>query len=367
MTEDVRMKIAAVGDISIGDHPVCVGHGMRHTLAKNGADLFSEVKDILNAAEITVGNLETVASNKNLRSWYLPSYEMRGEPASLALLEDSGFNILSVANNHAMQHGKEAFQDTVENIGQYGMEAIGVDDPVNGATKPFVYRKGNKEHVLVAFSMRPEEWSPDDIPYSFRKSEEHIFEEVRALRSRHNGFLIVSIHWGLEYLPYPGPSQIRIGRRLIDEGVSVVIGHHPHVIQPIEYYNQGVILYSLGDFLFDLWHPETKVRMIATIDLKEDCVPEVNIETLEADQSFRPIRASEEKTKEIMEVLYGSKDEIADSINKSDSEYWEEYKKKLIYVRPRKYKYFKKNIRTYSLLFIIQSILRTFHRRLSGK
>ncbi|TDT39474.1 poly-gamma-glutamate synthesis protein (capsule biosynthesis protein) [Halospina denitrificans] len=360
------LRISVVGDISLGDHPVCVGHGMRYSLSKNGDSLFSDVREWLSSSDITMGNLETVASNINRKKWYLPSYEMRGDPSSLKVLKKSGFNLLGVANNHAMQHGKEAFIDTLKNLREYGIDSIGVDEPETGKTKPFIHLKDGRKNVFIAVSMRPEEWSPNDIPYSYRSCEDELVQEVRLLREQHDGFFIVSIHWGLEYLSRPGPNQIKLGRRLVDEGVDVVVGHHPHVLQPMEHYKQGLILYSLGDFLFDLWHPETKLGAIAAINLKEGCVPEVEFLPIVSDEQFKPVNACSEQKERILELLQQSKEGIDLMTEVPESDYWDEYRRNLAAIRPRKYKYFINNIHKYPLFFLVQSIVRTFLRRVTG-
>lgn len=366
MKKTNSLRISVVGDISLGDHPVRVGHGMRYSLAKNGDSLFSDVREWLSSSDIALGNLETVASNKNLKKWYLPSYEMRGDPSKLEVLKNAGFNLLGVANNHAMQHGKEAFIDTLKNLSEYGIDSIGVDDPETGTTKPFIHIKDGREHVFIAVSVRPEEWSPTDIPYSYRSCEDEIVKEVRLLRKQHDGFFIVSIHWGLEYLSRPGPSQIKLGRRLVDEGVDVVVGHHPHVLQPMEHYKQGVILYSLGDFLFDLWHPETKLGAIAAINLEEGCVPDVEFQPIVSDEQFKPVNPSSEQKEWVLEFLQQYKEGIDAMTKIPESEYWNQYRKNLGAIRPRKYRYFMNNLYKYPFFFLVQSIVRTLLRRVTG-
>lgn len=366
MKADTPLTIAAVGDISLGDHPVCVGHGMRKTIGIHGVDLFSDVREYWSGADIVTGNLETVASDVGLKSGKLASFEMRGEPGALATLKEAGFNLLTVANNHALQHGKEAFDDTVTTLKKVGIEPIGVDDEQSKKTIPFIFEKSGKRNVFLGYSIRPEEWSKDDIPYSHRESVGSIISEVEGFRKEVDGAVVVSMHWGLEYLDYPGPEQIELGRKLVDAGADVIIGHHPHVLQPFEYYKKGLIIYSLGNFLFDLWHPETKPTAVALITIPQGCAPKVVFKPIYIDSKFFPRKASQEQSSAVTKLLSFDEHCVESIVKMPAEEYRARYKANLATVRPRKYKYFLKNLYRYPLRIIVQSFIRTCYRRLTG-
>jgi poly-gamma-glutamate capsule biosynthesis protein CapA/YwtB (metallophosphatase superfamily) len=366
MTDETAFTIAAVGDISLGDHPVCVGHGMRKVIGTHGVDLFSDVREYWSNADIVTGNLETVASDVGLKPGKLASFEMRGDPSALATLKEAGFNLLTVANNHALQHGKGAFDDTVTTLKKVGIESIGLDDEQSKKTIPFVFEKSGKRSVFLGYSLRPEEWSNSGISYSHRESADSVVSEVAGFRKKVNGAVVVSIHWGLEYLDYPGPEQLELGRKLVDAGADVIIGHHPHVLQPFEYYKDGLIIYSLGNFLFDLWHPETKPTVVALITISHGCAPKVDFKPVYIDSEFFPRKANQEQSFTIRKLLsFG--DYCVDSIIKMPAEeYRARYKANLANIRPRKYRYFLKNIYRYPPGLIVQSFIRTCYRRLTG-
>jgi poly-gamma-glutamate synthesis protein (capsule biosynthesis protein) len=105
-----------------------------------------------------------------------------------------------------------------------------------------------------------------DAPAPARLDEERFRGEVAAAR-RQADAVIVTVHWGAEYRTVPTPTQERLGRALVDAGASLVLGHHPHVLQPLERYRDGVIAYSLGNLVFDQHQPERRLSAILRCEL----------------------------------------------------------------------------------------------------
>ncbi len=366
MTAETALTIAAVGDISLGDHPVCVGHGMRKAIATHGRNLFSDVRDYWSDSDVVIGNLETVASDVGLKPEKLSSFEMRGDPAALTTLKEAGFNVLNVANNHALQHGIGAFNDTVSRLRKLGIEPIGLDEESSKKTVPFFFNKSGKRNVFLGYSIRPEEWCENAIPYSYRDSVDSLVSEVKGFRKEVDGAVVVSIHWGLEYLAYPGPEQLALGRELVDAGADLIIGHHPHVLQPYEYYKNGLIIYSLGNFLFDLWHPETKATAVALITISPGCAPVVDFRPVTIDSGFFPRKADREQSEAVRRLLSFDGQSIDSIFKLTPEQYRDRFKANLAMLRPRKYRYFLKNIYRYPFKVIFQSLTRTCYRRLTG-
>lgn len=356
-----ELRISAVGDISMGDHPVCAGHGMRSTFERKKDDVLNNAKPYLISSDITLGNLETVASDTGLNRHWLPSYEMRGDPASLKYLKNAGFDLLGVANNHAMQHGFAAFQDSLAHLRHCGFGVIGVDQE-SGRTKPYVLKKDERSHTFVAFSLRPDKWCKEPVPYSLRDDHEKILAEVIELRKSCEGFLVCSVHWGLEVLDYPGPDEIRLGRAMIDAGVDVIIGHHSHLLWPIERYKNGLIFYSLGNFVFDLWARKTKLSVIAHIELREGEAPSYSLDPMVIGEDFTLSPADADASREILSRLA----EDSHQTEITAAEYEQNHLAAVRVARPTKYKYFLRNFYKYSPSFLLQSLFRTLLRRLSG-
>jgi poly-gamma-glutamate synthesis protein (capsule biosynthesis protein) len=361
-----RLTISAVGDISLGDHPVCAGFGMRRAFAKKAEGVLGEISHVFKDSDICIGNLETVTSNAGLKPLWLPSYEMRGNPSALAFVKSAGIDTLGVANNHAMQHGWKAFADMTKQIEGAGISVIGLDEGGRTRLKKIVHESGN-ESIVYSISTRPEEWddSPEGVPYSLREANDKLIEEAKLLRQQCSGFLICSIHWGLEFLDYPGPDQVELGRQLIDAGVDVVLGHHSHVLQPVERYKKGLIFYSLGNFVFDLWPRSTKLTTVAKVRLDAGHEPEYECVPVEIADDFTLSVASPSAAKEIASLL--SWDRYESLLGKpSEEEYTQLYFDETKEFRYSSYRYFARNLHRYPPWFLVQSLARTALRRLTG-
>lgn len=360
------LTLNAVGDISLGDHPVCVGHGMRATFEKRGAEVFSNITPLLRDVDVNLCNIETVASDHGFSKYWLPSYEMRGNPKSLKFINHAGFNLFGVANNHSMQHGIDAFNDMVERITELKVPVIGLDSEKCRTKLHTIDHSDGTTSGIFAISIRPEEWTDRPVPYSYRENNKDLIEEVAFYRSKCTGFLICSIHWGLEFLDYPSPEQLSLGHALIDAGVDVVIGHHPHVLQPIERYKNGVIFYSLGNFAFDLWPKDTKQTVIAKINLVKGLSPDVSIIPIVIGDDFILRVANSAESSEIYEKLSWETFQNRKDLTRTNDEYFQQYKIASKTFRYSSYRYFLSNIKKYPANFLVQSLVRTGVRRLTG-
>lgn len=362
-----RLTISAVGDISLGDHPVCAGIGMRKAFAMKKEKVLGAVSNVLNDSDICIGNLETVTSDVGLKPYWLPSYEMRGSPTALKYIKAAGIDTLGVANNHAMQHGRDAFSDMVKQSVGAGFSVIGLDDGDQTCLKKLLHDNGDQS-IVYSISTRPEEWdgSPDDVPYSLRTDTAKIVEEAKDLRKQCSGFLICSLHWGLEFLDYPGPEQIDLAHQLIDAGVDVIFGHHPHVLQPVERYKNGLIFYSMGNFVFDLWPESTKLTAVARVNLRKGDAPTYECIPVEIQDDFTLAIAATPAAEQIAGLLSWERYEALADKPADEQEYRKRYRNERKKFRYSSYQYFLKNSFRYPPWFFVQSLARTGLRRLTG-
>ncbi|MBP6942719.1 MAG: AmmeMemoRadiSam system protein B [Candidatus Buchananbacteria bacterium] len=164
------------------------------------------------------------------------------------LLSAHGINIVNLANNHTPDCGPRGLEDTRQylsnaNVSYFGDQGI--------TSRSYVLKKVDGQTIAFlgvnALSLSP-------------AAEQQLLTLVTDIKSKAN-YLVVNIHWGVEYNTSPSTEQRQLAHKLIDNGADVILGHHPHVIQPLETYKDKAIFYSLGNFIFDQVDPETRLGL----------------------------------------------------------------------------------------------------------
>jgi capsule synthesis protein PGA_cap len=245
--------IKIVGDINYTDGFFDTGFGIGSKIRK-GMDPFKNI--VFNINDIFIGNLECVCSSySNKQGIYKKQFII--DPDYLKHIHH--FNIYSVANNHSMQHGEEAFLDTIRNINSFKSLIFG-----SLKQKSIRFKYNSNSIGMMSFSYRHENFStspkywhlPDlsDIGYEFTKIADCDLK-------------VAYIHWGNEFINRPYFDQKIIAHNLIDSGFDLVVGLHAHVLQGYEIYRGKYIFYSLGNFLFNMPTEDTHYSIILKVDL----------------------------------------------------------------------------------------------------
>ncbi len=187
-------------------------------------------------------------------------YTFRAEPPAAPALREGGFEVVSLANNHALDFGTAALLDTLARLSAAGVTAVGAGADVGEAYAPRIVRAGGADLAFLAFTdtfavpvAHREMWGAGaDRPGTALLTERaRVLEAVAAARGSGADIVVVSVHWGYEYVRRPAPAERALARDIIDAGADLVVGHHPHVTQGLEIYRGRLILYSLGNLLFD--------------------------------------------------------------------------------------------------------------------
>lgn len=235
-------KIIFTGDLMFDRYvrTKALQFGEEHTL--------DGVAEFLAQADFVVGNLEgpitsfpsvsahtTVGDPQNMRFTF--------PTTTPQLLQRYNFGLVSLGNNHMFDFGPEGVEETKQLLASAGIEIIG--DPLRTAPDIVVQEVRGIRIAFIAYNE------------FFGQSLEDVEEAVRvAKETKEPNAVVVIAHWGEEYLENP-PERIRnAGRRFIDAGANLVIGSHPHVVQPYEDYGGGRMYYSLGNFVFDQYWNE---------------------------------------------------------------------------------------------------------------
>ncbi|WP_321430912.1 CapA family protein [uncultured Methanolobus sp.] len=285
MIEDAEnfVSLVAVGDIMLGDHPICIGHGVGSSLkCKEAGNLFSNVSHLLCKADITFGNLECILSDIDINLKSLSSVSLRGAEKSIYELKSAHFNVVSIANNHVLEHGEFSLKRSKKLLQQHGICAIGVAESKKESRKVFVMNiKGIRIGFLAYCLIR------DKTAYCSVDNEKEIIDDVRNATSKVD-ILIVSMHWGDEFIRNPSPHQVELGHAIIDAGAKIILGHHPHVLQGVEEYNGGIIAYSMGNFVFDMWQKKMRESMILQCEFSKDRILKYDIIPVLIDKYYHP-------------------------------------------------------------------------------
>lgn len=270
-----NVSIAAVGDIMLGDSAKCIGFGVRSLTTRLGIDyLFAETTDALKA-DIIFGNLECVLDDVAYCSWNFSKAQMIGVPSSARALAKAGFTVLNVANNHTMQHGPIGFVNTCRLIEKEGIALVGLRGSDGYLCKPLVVQVGGRRIGMLGYGCHRDNYFPDYPLYAQGKNHE-IAADVQRL-SHSCDSVVVSLHWGDEFVQEPSAEMTELAHQLIDAGACLVLGHHPHVLQRIESYRGGVICYSLGNFISDmLWDDNLRHGVVVACEVGSDaCIKKV--------------------------------------------------------------------------------------------
>lgn len=269
-------KLLAVGDIMF--------HMPQINSAKteNGFDFtppFKYVKKYIEDADIAIANFETVTAGETLGFSGYPRFNSPKE--TILGLKSVGFDILSTVNNHSLDKNKEGIIGTINAIEEYGLKNIGTYKDssrqvhiheVNGIKIGFIAYTSSL-NGLDSLLSKEEHFMLNRI------DEQLILSDINRLKTERADIIVGFMHWGYEYFKEPTAYQVELGRKMVDWGVNIVLGSHPHIIQKSEIINKNgkdnLIVYSMGNFLSNqryetMGNPYTEDGLMVEITLEKN-------------------------------------------------------------------------------------------------
>ncbi|MDH5633756.1 MAG: CapA family protein [Gammaproteobacteria bacterium] len=269
---ETPLTLAATGDIMMDG-------SARPEFSKLGYDYaFEYVGDILRKADIAIGNLEgplTTGGNNDVEKKYV----FRSPPDKVATsLVNAGFDVFTLANNHTLDYGVQGLVDTMAALDRHGLAYSGAGLDSKAARKAVILERKNRRIAFLGYSLTfPEEfWAAANRPGTAFGHESHVRKDVAKAKAEAD-IVIVSFHWGREGTTELRPYQTALGRAAIDAGAAAVLGHHPHILQGVERYKHGVILYSLGNFVFGSYSRKARTSVIAQLSFDGNVVSSVEM------------------------------------------------------------------------------------------
>lgn len=331
MSDPSSSSVSLLGDTRLATH--CVvdrlpdDEGLRSTVAE------------LRMSDLVIANLETPLSRRGHR---IPKWaNLRADPAMIDDVKALGVHAVTLANNHMLDYGVEAMEDTMATCEQAGIEHCGAGLDLDAALKPLWLRANEKRVALLSVaSTLPNgcDAAPDKpgvaplrVRFGFevdaalmqeqpgmmptvrtrvvRRDQELVCEQIRRVRAEAD-LVILAIHWGVpEWWLSPqhgllAEYQQPLGRAFIEAGADVVFGHHSHSLHPIEVYMGKPIFYSVGNFLFEFDRPRPFMeRRTIIVEVKMGNVLAVEMVPLAHDDQGVPHRAVGAEAAEVLAKL----------------------------------------------------------------
>jgi len=333
-----NITICSVGDLMICDSPLYASIGVGSVYSKDVKNLFDNCHTLFHQADITIGNFETVVHHPKNKS--LKEKQMSCSESVICDLKNAGFSVLNLANNHCMQHGVDGFEQSVKACQKYDIQPIGIK-----GEKPYVQTVNGMDIVFLSLCIHLEWYEPDRIRYENRIAR--ILQMIRKLRAENKkSVIIVSVHWGDEFAVYPSNAQIALAHKMVELGANIILGHHSHVYQGIENYENGLIIYGQGNFISDMKQHicrQTAAVQISLMYENDDLKISYKLVPYYIDDNYVPKPTDGAWLKERQELLSQSL-----CGNRTDADYWNSIKVNHTNGHGEFKQFFMSNIKKYS-------------------
>jgi poly-gamma-glutamate synthesis protein (capsule biosynthesis protein) len=244
--------LAFAGDINFDENSKPIARYDRENKGILGA-ISEDLVEEMNNADIFMLNNEFAYSTRGSRIQE-KSYTFRANPKRVDILKEMGVDIVSLANNHALDYGVDALLDTFTTLEEAGIDYVGAGVNIDRAKAPIYYTINDTTIAYVAASrvIYAMDWYASDTrPGMIGTYDPALFVESIKEAKENSDFVVAYVHWGKENTHELLDYQINMAKIYIDAGADAVIGCHPHVMQGIEFYKGKPIAYSLGNYWFN--------------------------------------------------------------------------------------------------------------------
>ena len=210
--------------------------------------VYGDLLPVLKSADLSLVNLESPLSDHGAPV-YKSGAVFKGEQHHITALTSVPFDVVTLANNHVFDYGLDAFKDTLDVLNQNNIQWTGAGMSIKEACRPLVVDVKGIKIAIVNFSEGEDLTAAGKTAGVMGWDLSRVEDTIKTIRATID-FIIVIAHCGIEYIPFPPPYVAKAFKQMADAGADIIIGHHPHVPQGIQFYNQTPICYSLGNFAF---------------------------------------------------------------------------------------------------------------------
>lgn len=280
-TPPPAVTIAFAGDVH-GEPPI------ENVLAE-GDNPLESVAALLGAADIAVVNLETAIGTSGVAAD--KTYTFQADPSLADALASAGVDVVNLANNHGLDFGHDAAEETVALVGEAGMRAVGYGADAEEAYTPALFDVDGRTVAVLGITRvlpsRGWEAGADRAGMASAYDPEPAIAAVRAASAQAD-HVVVTIHWGRERMTCPDGEQVALARAFAAAGADAVVGHHPHVLQGVVDVDGTLVAHSLGNFVFYATRAEQRRTGVLTVTLGEEGVAGYRWDPATIDSRGRP-------------------------------------------------------------------------------
>lgn len=269
--DDARFTAVMVGDVMFGRH-------VERVIERRGlAAPLASVEHLLDGDYVSA-NLEQVLSDDEDLPEADKLIHLRSDTEVAQVLADAGITTLSLANNHAMDHGIPGLRDTIAAVERAGLEHAGAGEDLDAARTTNLQEHGDLTVATLSFT---DVFVQGFVARSFQggvlEADPDVFVPLISEAREDADLVIVNFHWGQEYDLRVRADQREMAEFAAEAGADIIVGHHPHVLMPVERIGNTLVLNSLGNFVFDQGWTRTRESAVARYELREDGMARIEL------------------------------------------------------------------------------------------
>lgn len=253
------------------------------------SNVFKNIRKYTENADITIGNLETTFAGNSRGYTGYPTFnapEILGQN-----LKDIGVDVLTTANNHCMDKGNSGLVSTLNFLDNYGIAHTGTARSENEQNTILIKDVNGIKIAFLSYTYGTNGITiPSDKPYSVNLIDKELIKKhIASAKEQNVDVICVSMHWGIEYKLKPNSTQKELANFLFDNGVDIILGSHPHVLEPMEKRTitlndgttkDGFVIYSLGNFVSGQIYANTKSTVILDIQITKNSEGKISIDSV---------------------------------------------------------------------------------------
>lgn len=299
--------IQTVSFLAVGD--IMLSRGVDQAIRKQNNPLrpFEPLSELFESVDFSFGNFESPINGTDFAGKN-GSLVFNTPVKNLEGLEKYHFEVLNLANNHALDQGEKGLQSTLKILKEKGFMVVGAGNSLDEAWQPKIIEKNGIRIAFIGASYASyNDNGSTRNPFIARIEDTNLLRNAIDTAKKTADFVVVTMHAGTEYVRTPNAAQKTFAHSAIDFGADIVIGAHPHWVQIIETYKEKPIFYSLGNFIFDQeWSAETKQGLVLRIQLsKTSTQKKLLVEKIPVmiENYSTPRKANKEEAEELLQNI----------------------------------------------------------------